>query len=46
MMVVTGMDISLGFGFSAGLIDYLISIPTSLKMTEFGNAGAVLANPF
>jgi phosphotransferase system glucose/maltose/N-acetylglucosamine-specific IIC component len=33
--VATGMQ--LGFGFSAGLIDYAISIPTSLRI--IGDAG-------
>ncbi|RXY96921.1 PTS fructose transporter subunit IIBC [Malacoplasma penetrans] len=45
---ITGaMGIQIGFGFSAGLIDYLLSIPKSLQIIEANRTGidAVFANP-
>jgi N-acetylglucosamine PTS system EIICBA or EIICB component len=51
--IVGVMNIQLGFGFSAGFIDYLISLPNSLKIVEAKKAAgiyngftALLANPF
>ncbi|WP_250638037.1 PTS transporter subunit EIIC [Spiroplasma eriocheiris] len=45
--VVVGMGIRLGFGFSAGLIDYLISVPKSWIMSlQHDSVGArIAANP-
>ncbi|AGM25206.1 PTS transporter subunit EIIC [Spiroplasma chrysopicola] len=45
--LVVGMGIRLGFGFSAGLIDYLISVPKSWTMSlQNASSGAkTLANP-
>jgi phosphotransferase system glucose/maltose/N-acetylglucosamine-specific IIC component len=39
--------IQLGFGFSAGLIDYLLSIPKSLEIIKENKTGfsAVMAHP-
>ncbi len=34
-MIVTASHISLGFGFSAGLIDYVISLPAGWQMSQF-----------
>ncbi len=34
-MIVTAQHISLGFGFSAGLIDYVISLPAGWQMANF-----------
>ncbi len=45
---VTGMfGIQLGFGFSAGLIDYALSIPKSMSIIAANKSGfdAVMANP-
>ncbi|WP_128008754.1 PTS transporter subunit EIIC [Mycoplasma sp. ATU-Cv-508] len=45
---ITGLfGIQLGFGFSAGLIDYLLSIPKSIEIINANLSGinAVLANP-
>ena len=33
-MIITAQHISLGFGFSAGLVDYLISLPSSWQMSH------------
>ncbi len=50
--VVGIFQIQLGFGFSAGLIDYVLSIPKSLEIIKakvdggaYSKADAVLANP-
>ncbi|WP_245565517.1 hypothetical protein [Spiroplasma mirum] len=45
--VVVGMGIRLGFGFSAGLINYLISVPKSWIMSlQHDNVGSrIVANP-
>ena len=45
---ITGLfGIQLGFGFSAGLIDYALSIPKSLDIISANKTGidAVMANP-
>ncbi|MBD5446010.1 MAG: PTS transporter subunit EIIC [Mycoplasma sp.] len=45
---ITGaFGIQIGFGFSAGLIDYLLSIPKSMQIIEANRTGvdAVFANP-
>ncbi len=34
-MIVTAQHISLGFGFSAGLVDYIISLPSSWQMAHW-----------
>lgn len=34
-MIITAQHISLGFGFSAGLIDYLISLPLGWTMSHY-----------
>lgn len=51
--IIGAFNIQLGFGFSSGFIDYLISIPNSLKIVEarkvagiYNNFTAILANPF
>ncbi len=41
--VVVAMNIHIGFGFSAGLFDYLISMPTSWDY--FRNIGTIWSNP-
>ena len=45
--IVGAMGIQLGFGFSAGLIDYLLSVPKSLDLIAANKTGfsAVIANP-
>lgn len=45
--IVGIFGIQLGFGFSAGLIDYVLSIPKSLKIIEANKTGfsAVMAHP-
>lgn len=45
--IVTAFGIQLGFGFSAGLIDYLLSIPKSIEIIKANKTGinALLANP-
>lgn len=47
---ITGlMGIQLGFGFSAGFMDYLLSIPKSLSIINesgFEGTKAIFANPF
>ncbi len=40
-MIVTASHISLGFGFSAGLIDYIISLPAGWQMSQFQFVGGV-----
>ncbi len=45
---ITGLfGIQLGFGFSAGLIDYALSIPKSMEIIKANKTGldAVMANP-
>ncbi|UUD35488.1 PTS transporter subunit EIIC [Mycoplasmopsis caviae] len=45
---ITGaFGIQIGFGFSAGLMDYLLSIPKSLEIIKANKSGAdaVMANP-
>lgn len=45
---ITGLfGIQLGFGFSAGLLDYLLSIPKSLDIISANRSGidAAMANP-
>ncbi len=42
-MIVVAMNIHIGFGFSAGLFDYLISMPTSWDY--FKNIGTIWSNP-
>ncbi len=34
-MIITAQHISVGFGFSAGLIDYIISLPSAWQMAQF-----------
>ncbi len=41
--IVVAMNIHIGFGFSAGLFDYLISLPTSWDY--FKNIGTIWSNP-
>lgn len=45
--IVTAFGIQLGFGFSAGLIDYLLSIPKSIEIIKANKSGidAILSNP-
>ncbi|ATZ16225.1 PTS system N-acetylglucosamine-specific IIC component [Entomoplasma freundtii] len=48
--IAVAMHMHIGFGFSGGLIDYIISFPTSWGMSKFeglanGNAYGVLSNP-
>ena len=46
--IVGAMGIQLGFGFSAGLIDYLLSLPKSFEIINASGASdfsKVLANP-
>lgn len=45
--IVGAFGIQLGFGFSAGLIDYVLSIPKSLEIIKSNKSGfeAVMANP-
>ncbi len=38
-MIVTAQHISLGFGFSAGLIDYIISLPAGWQMANYQYLG-------
>ncbi len=40
-MIITAQHISLGFGFSAGLIDYIISLPLGWQMAGFQFADGV-----
>lgn len=45
---ITGLfGVQIGFGFSAGLLDYLLSIPKSLQIINTNKTGidAVMANP-
>ena len=45
-IIVGLMGIQVGFGFSAGLIDYVLSIPKSIEIANAkGGADAVLSNP-
>ena len=44
--IVGAMGIQLGFGFSAGLIDYLLSLPKSFDLANQKDGfSAVIANP-
>jgi len=45
--VVGAFGIQLGFGFSAGLIDYVLSIPKSMEIIAANKTGfeAAMANP-
>lgn len=43
MAIVTAMGIQVGFGFSAGLIDYMVSFPQSWGF--FNHSGNIASNP-
>ena len=44
--IVGAMGIQLGFGFSAGLIDYVLSVPKSLDLAAAkGGFSGAMANP-
>ena len=44
--IVGAMGIQLGFGFSAGLIDYLLSLPKAFDLAgQKSGFSAIIANP-